>query len=234
MLERIIKDLKKAVKPGKAQVLARFFKTGKGEYGEGDVFLGIMVPEQRKIVKKYYKELLLAEVQPLLNSQIHEYRLTALLILVAKYEKADGKSKTKIYKFYLKNLKRGKINNWDLVDLSAPKILGTYLLDRPKDVLYNLAASKNLWARRVAILSTLAFIRQGKFFDTLKISQSLISDQEDLLYKATGWMLREVGKKEEKVLLKFLNQFASEMPRTMLRYSLERLKPNDRIKYLTK
>lgn len=243
MLQALIKDLKKAARPDKVRVLAGFFKTGKGEYGEGDVFWGVTVPEQRKIAKKYSAKFTMVNLEKLLASQVHECRLTALLILVEWYEQAgenpltrlrSGETRTKIVNFYLKKVKQGRVNNWDLVDLSAPKILGDYLLDKEKGILYNLAVDKNLWVRRVAILSTLTFIKQKRFSETLKISKILISDKEDLIHKAVGWMLREVGKKEEEVLKIFLEQFAGQMPRTMLRYAIEKFRPEVRKKYLLK
>jgi 3-methyladenine DNA glycosylase AlkD len=226
LLNNLLKDLNKASNKPKAQILARFFKTGPGEYGEGDVFLGITVPKQRAIAKRY-GGLPLLDVQKLLQSKIHEHRLVALMILVDKYEnpllgQGEGGVLTpgEVVSFYLKNLKH--INNWDLVDLSAPNIVGDYLLDRPKTKLYNLVKSKNIWERRVSVLATYPSIRQNNFTDILKLSRILLSDQEDLIHKACGWMLREAGKRDEKVLRKFLDQFVKKMPRTMLRYAIER------------
>ena len=237
MLKDLLTDLNKSANPKKAKILASFFKTGKGEYGEGDIFLGITVPKQREIAKKYL-DLDLKNIQTLLDSKYHEFRLTALIVLVYQYEAAkknrDEKLKKVIVDFYLKNIKRSRVNNWDLVDLSAPKLLGEYLLDKKKDVLYNLAKSENLWARRVAILSTLTFIKKNNFIDTLKISKIFIFDKEDLIHKAVGWMLREVGKKNVETEIKFLNKFYKKMPRVMLRYSLEKFTAEDRRKYLLK
>jgi len=233
MFKNLISDLNKLSNPAKAKVLTRFFKTGKGEYGEGDIFLGIMVPDQRKIAQKY-SMLATAALKRLLTSRIHEYRLVALLILVDKYEKSSKRNKKDICGFYLRQAKEGNINNWDLVDLSAPKILGDYLFASDKNTLYNLARSTNLWARRIAIVSTFNFIKRGRFTETIEISKILISDKEDLIHKAVGWMLREVGKKNLDQEIKFLNKYASKMPRTMLRYAIERFKNKDRQNYLKK
>jgi len=222
-------DLNKLADPKQAKILSSFFKTGKGEYGEGDVFLGIKVPEQRKIVKKY-SNLSLKDTQALLNSKIHEHRLVALLILVDKYNKSDKKQE--IVDIYLKNTK--KVNNWDLVDLSAHKILGEYLLDKNRKILYKLAKSKDLWEKRIAIISTAAFINNNQFDDTLKISEILLNDNHDLIHKAVGWMLREVGKKNQAVEEKFLKKYHKTMPRTMLRYSIERFDEKKRKFYMKK
>jgi 3-methyladenine DNA glycosylase AlkD len=234
MYLKLVKDLQKLANSSKASLLSRYFKTGKGEYGEGDRFLGIMVPEQRKLAKEYFQVLKLTDVQKLLNSKIHEFRLTALLILVEKYKKADQESKEKIVDLYLVSVKKGRVNNWDLVDLSAPRILGDYLLDKEKDVLYNLVEAKSLWERRVAVISTFAFIRENKFYDTLSLSKLLLSDREDLIHKAVGWALREVGKKDLRVEIKFLKKFNSVMPRVMLRYAIEKFPLEERKKYLKK
>lgn len=218
---RIQKELRLLADPKKARILAGFFKTGKGEYGEGDQFLGIAVPLQRKIAKQF-SDLELFEIEKLLSSDIHEERLTSLLILVSKFEKGNEKTKDKIYQFYLKNTK--KINNWDLVDLSAPKISGAYLLKNKEQrkILYKLARSKNLWERRIAIISTFAFLREDQFEDTFKISEILLEDRHDLIHKAVGWMLREVGNRNRKAEEKFLQKYYRQMPRTMLRYAIEK------------
>jgi 3-methyladenine DNA glycosylase AlkD len=231
MLNQLKKDLKKLANPEKAGILQRFFKTGKGEYGEGDLFLGITVPEQRKIAKKY-SELPLKETQKLLSGKIHEHRLTALLILVIKYKKADDTDKKRISHFYIKNFKH--INNWDLVDLSSEKILGEYLLEKDKSLLYRLAKSKNLWERRIAVITTFAFIRNNRFDDTLKISGLLLNDRHDLIHKAVGWMLREIGKRDQEVEEKFLKKHYRKMPRTMLRYAIEKFDEKKRQFYLKK
>ena len=227
-----MKDLNKLKNKEKEKIFLNFFKTGKGEYGEGDKFLGISVPEQRKVAKKYYKDISLVEIQKLLNSKIHEHRFTALEILVMQYEIADSKNKEKIVKFYLKNTKN--VNNWDLVDTSAPYILGNYLLDKGRSVLYKLAKSKDLWQKRISIISTYSFIKENDFKDTLKISEILLFDKHDLIQKAVGWMLREAGKKEEKVLISFLDKYYKKMPRTMLRYSIERLDLKQKKFYMAK
>ncbi|MEI6241904.1 MAG: DNA alkylation repair protein [Chlamydiota bacterium] len=216
--------------PTKAKKLQCFFKTGKGEYAEGDVFLGIIVPQQRKLSKEFV-DLSYVDLQSLLDSKIHEERLIALLILVRKYELYQ-ESQDGVFQFYLANTKR--INNWDLVDLSAPKIPGPYLLEKNKDILYSLARSSNIWERRIAIVSTWWFIKKGLLIDTLKISEILLRDTHDLIHKAVGWMLREVGKKDEKLLDAFLNKHYQAMPRTMLRYAIERMEEMKRKEYLSR
>ena len=221
-------ELKKLENKQQAKVLQGFFKTGKGQYGEGDIFLGIKVPDSRKIAKKF-KDLPFNEIDILLHSKIHEGRMVAILLLVHNFE--NGK-KEEIYKYYLKNTT--KINNWDLVDLSAPKIVGNYLLNKDKDILYKLAKSQNLWEKRIAIVSTWTFIRERQFKDTLKISEILLNDKHDLIHKSIGWMLREVGKKDQKVLEEFLNKHIKQMPRTTLRYAIERFEENKRKSYLKK
>ena len=226
MLNLITKDLEKAGDKERAKNLSRFFKTGKGEYGEGDIFIGIIVPKQREIAKKY-STLSLKDIQQLLSSKIHEYRLTALLILVLQFQKSNDKS---IINFYLKNTKY--INNWDLVDLSAHRLLGIYLINKDKSILYKLARSKNIWERRIAVISTFAFINKDKFEDSLKISEILLNDKQDLIQKAVGWMLREIGKRDQKIEEKFLKKYYKQMPRTMLRYSIERFSQEKRNLYL--
>jgi len=233
MFKELIKELNKEARPQKAKDLAWYFKTGPGEYGEGDAFLGITVPIQRKIAKKY-TNLSLSDIQRLLDSKYHEHRLTALLILVDKYENAREDIKKKIVDFYLLAAKRGRINNWDLVDLSAPKIVGNYLLDREVKILYNLAKSENLWERRITVLSTFSFIKEKKYNESLKLARVLISDKEDLIHKAVGWMLREIGKRNKKEEINFLNKYYKKMPRVMLRYAIEKLNKKERLKYLEK
>ena len=213
----------------KARILQKFFKTGKGEYGEGDIFLGITVPEQRKTVKEFYS-MDLKEIKKLLESDIHEERFSALIILREKYCKNDNKKE--IFNFYLKNLKR--INNWDLVDVSASYIMGNYLLNRDKDILFRLARSKNLWMRRAAIVATFWFIRNNRLEETLAITEILLKDKEDLIHKATGWMLRETGKKSPRKLKIFLKKHKDKMPRTMIRYAIEKFPEKERKKYLNK
>ena len=219
MLKEIKRDFKRLANKEKARLLSRFFKTGKGEYGEGDIFLGIMVPKQRELAKKYFN-LSLDNIQILLSSKIHEYRLTSLFILIDKYKKADEKEKKKIFDLYLKNTKN--INNWDLIDLSAPKIIGNYLFDKNRTILYKLAKSESLWEKRISILSTSYFIGQRQFEDTLKISEILLKDKHDLIHKAVGWMLREVGKRDQQLEEDFLLKHYRDMPRTMLRYAIEK------------
>ncbi|MFA5318093.1 MAG: DNA alkylation repair protein [Patescibacteria group bacterium] len=228
-MNKVKKELKKYVDLEKAKILQRFFKTGKGEYGAGDVFIGVTVPNIRKVAKKF-QTMQLKEVELLLHSKIHEERLCAALILVEKFEQGSEAEKQKIYKLYLKNAKH--INNWDLVDLSAPKITGAYLLEKNRDVLYKLAHSKNLWKKRIAILSTYAFIRENQFKDTLEISKILLNDKHDLMHKAVGWMLREVGNRDREVEEKFLKKYYKKMPRTMLRYTIEKFPEELRQEYL--
>lgn len=213
----------------KADFLKKYFKTGKGEYGFGDIFLGITVPEQRTIAKKY-RGIALDEVKKLLSSKIHEFRFTALEILVLKYEKAKETEKKKIVSFYLRV--RKYINNWDLVDTSARYILGEYYFDKSKDILMRLALSKSVWDRRIAIVSTHAFIARDYFEVTFKIAELLLKDSHDLIHKATGWMLREVGNKDKQALVGFLKAHHRDMPRTMLRYAIEKFPQKERKAFL--
>jgi len=226
MRKDIVKDLQSYSSKEKAKVLQRFFKTGKGEYGEGDVFVGITVPSIRSVAKKYYKDISFEELNPFLTDEIHEYRLFALLTLVYKFEKADEKVRKEIYEYYLKNTKY--INNWDLVDLTAPKIM----VNAEEARLDRLIASENIWKQRIAILSTLPDIKKGQFNNILAFSQKLINHERDLIHKALGWMLREVGKKDIEVLRKFLNKYHDKMPRTMLRYSIEKMEKGERDRYM--
>ncbi len=227
----IVRELKKAANPKKAVLLQGYFKTGKGQYGEGDRFLGITVPPQRQIARQF-RDLPLTDLAKLLASNIHEHRFTALEILVMQYEQGSPKEQEQIVKFYLRQTKW--INNWDLVDTSAPYILGHFLFKRDRGVLYKLVRSKNLWERRIAIVATYYFIDQDDFADTLKLSKLLLIDKHDLIHKATGWMLREMGKRSESTLIGFLDEYAHLMPRTMLRYAIERLAPAFRAQYLAK
>lgn len=215
--------------PAKARVLQRFFKTGQGEYGEGDVFIGVVVPVLRKLAGQF-REMALREIQRLLRSDIHEERLLALLILVLKFQKGGATEQRRIFAFYRRNLRF--INNWDLVDLSAPNIVGVYLLGRDQSFLRRLASSRRLWDRRIAVLSTLAFIRQGRYRETLVLARKLLQDEEDLMHKAIGWMLREIGKRDLAAEENFLKAHCREMPRTMLRYAIERFPPAKRAAYL--
>lgn len=215
-----------------ATFLQGFFKTGKGQYGEGDVFIGVRVPQTRQVCKEFQR-LPLSEVQKLLNSEIHEYRLAALVILTLQFPKADEVQQKAIYELYLLNVANGRVNNWDLVDTSADKIVGSYLLDKPRDILYKLARSTNLWERRVAMLSTFWFIKKGEPATALEIAEILLHDTHDLIQKAVGWMLREIGKRcDEALLTDFLDRHAHDMPRTALRYSLERLRPELKKHYM--
>jgi 3-methyladenine DNA glycosylase AlkD len=231
-LKNLQKELRGLSNSPKAKILQRFFKTAPGEYGYGDKFLGVIVPEQRKIAKKYYSITSLKEIEQLLHSPFHEERLTALLILVLKYEQSKSAEKKKIFRIYLKNLRH--INNWDLVDLSAPNIVGDYLFDKDKKILIKLVKSNHLWSKRVAILATYYFIKQGDCAWTLKISKILLDDKHDLIHKAVGWMLREVGKNcGQQIEKEFLDQYGAQMPRTMLRYAIEKFSPSERKKYLS-
>lgn len=231
MYKQIQSDLQKFASKERAKVSQSFFKTGRGQYAEGDIFIGITVPEQRMVAKKYALASL-TDMQELLLSKIHEYRLTALLILVHQFKQANEKERKSLFDFYVKNTKR--INNWDLVDSSAPNIVGMYLLEKDKTILYKLAQSKDLWEKRISIVATLAFIKQNQFEDTLRLSQLFLTEEHDLMHKATGWMLREVGKKDPATLEIFLKKYAPAMPRTMLRYAIEKFPQEKRRLYLQK
>jgi 3-methyladenine DNA glycosylase AlkD len=231
MLEQIKKDLAQLGDPERAKNSRWFFKTGKGQYGEGDIFLGITVPEQRKIAKKY-ADLSFDDLQELLKSKIHEHRFTALVLLISKYQKAEESIKKEIFDFYLENSEN--INNWDLVDLSAPKIVGNYLLDKERSILYKLAKSDSLWERRISILSTFTFIYNNGFEDALNISEILLNDEHDLIHKAVGWALREIGKRDQNVEEQFLSKHYLHMPRTMVRYAIEKFDEKKRKKYLNR
>lgn len=213
----------------KAHFLKGFFKTGPGEYAEGDIFLGIRVPEVRKLAREY-RTLAAGGVVPLLRSPFHEERLFALIVFVREFARGDERVREEIYDLYRENLEF--VNNWDLVDLSAPPIVGGFLEDRSRDFLYRLAESPVLWERRIAIMATFHFIRLRWFADTLKIAKILLSDREDLIHKATGWMLREVGKRDAACEESFLKEHYREMPRTMLRYAIEKFPPSRRRMYL--
>jgi len=229
ILENITKKLKEIGNKEKAKKHQRFFKTGPGEYGEGDIFVGVTVPELRKLAKEY-KTIPLREVKQLLHSSIHEERLLSLFMLIHRYSKGDESEKKRIYELYLKNTKF--VNNWDLVDCSAGYIVGAFLFNKSKKPLYDLVKSDNLWERRISILSTFYFIKHNQFSDTLKISTILLSDKEDLIHKAVGWMLREVGKRDISVEEKFLKTHYKNMPRTMLRYTIEKFPESKRQRYL--
>jgi 3-methyladenine DNA glycosylase AlkD len=221
--------LRALANPKDAAFLAGFFKTGPGEYGEGDVFLGVRVPAIRKVATEF-KGMALSEVERLLHSPIHEERLAALVILVVQAAKGDAATRKAIYDLYLANTRH--VNNWDLVDLTAPQIVGAYLEDKCRKPLYRLAKSDWLWDRRISILATFHFIRLGDFSDTLRIAEILLADREDLMHKAAGWMLREVGKRDAAMLEHFLDNHCRAMPRTMLRYAIERLPEKKRRAYM--
>lgn len=218
--------------PARAQTSLRFFKTDKGEYGEGDKFIGVTVPDQRKVAKQYYPTISIEEALELLQSDIHEHRLTALFILVYKFNKASVADKKKIAKLYLKNAKQ--VNNWDLVDSSAPYILGPYLFEHPAErkILYKLSKSKNIWERRISVLATFYFFKQDDFEDFLRLTEILLTDDHDLIHKAVGWGLREVGKRNLKAEQNFLDKHYAQMPRTMLRYAIEKFEEKTRNEYL--
>ncbi|MBK7631422.1 MAG: DNA alkylation repair protein [Ignavibacteriales bacterium] len=228
-LSEIRKEILKQKNLTQSIILQRFFKTDKGEYGEGDVFYGIKVPVQR-IIAKRFNDLSLDDLGVLINSKVHEERLIAAFILVEKFQKTDEKKQKTIYNFYIKN--RKGINNWDLVDLSAPKIVGQYLIDKDKSLLYKFAHSKDLWEKRIAILSTFTFLRQHWFEDTFNISEILLNDKNDLIHKAVGWMLREVGNRDMELEEEFLKKHYKTMPRTMLRYAIEKFPEKKRKSYL--
>jgi len=228
-VQNIQQRLRRFASAEKAALLQRFFKTGPGQYGEGDKFLGVMVPNIRLMVKEF-RDAPLPEVKRLMRSAWHEERVLALLILVDQFERGDGALRKKIYQLYVKNTR--SINNWDLVDLSAPKIVGPYLGGGSRALLYRFVRSKNLWERRISILATFPYIRKADFVDALSIAEKLLADDEDLMHKAVGWMLREVGKKDVAVLESFLKKHHRKMPRTALRYAIERFPEAKRKKYL--
>ncbi len=228
-VKKVKLEIKKQSNKELAKLLQRFFKTGPGEYGEGDKFAGIKVPVSRKIAINN-SDLTLEEVKQLLVSEIHEERLIALLILVHQFKKGDEAQKKKIFKFYVRNTKH--INNWDLVDLSAPQIVGAFIVDKEKDILFKFANSKNLWQKRIAVLSTFSFIKINRFNEALNISEILLNDNHDLIHKAVGWMLREIGKRNLKVEEDFLKKYYKQMPRTMLRYAIEKFPEKKRQQYL--
>jgi 3-methyladenine DNA glycosylase AlkD len=222
--------IRELANPDDALFLQRYFKTGPGDYGEGDRFLGIRVPAIRRLARDF-RGMPLDQIEPLLKDQWHEARLLALVILVDKYTQASPDDQESIADFYLKNSRW--VNNWDLVDASAPDILGAHLLTRPRRMLDRLTRSSNLWERRIAIIATLHLIRAGQFDDTLRIAERLIGDPHDLIHKAVGWMLREVGERDRTRLAGFLGEHAHEMPRTMLRYAIEKLPADDRRRYMS-
>ena len=227
LLTNLKSDLRRIADPKKKQVLQRFFKTGVGQYGEGDEFLGVTVPQSRSVAIAY-KNLPFTEIKKLLTSKVHEERLIGLLILVHNFQKGDSKVKQKIYEFYKTHMKH--INNWDLVDLTADKIVGQYLLDNPKEmtILQKLARSDYLWERRIAMIATFQFIKNNQYQPTLRIARILVNDKHDLIQKAVGWMLREIGKRDKKELIKFLEKYKQSMPRVMYRYAIEHFSPEEK------
>lgn len=224
-LKELKKDLRDLADTKRVADYQRFFKTGKGDYGEGDIFMGVKVPNLRKVTKKY-KDLSIPEISELVSSPIHEERMCALIIMTLRYPE----DKDTFYKLYLKNTQF--INNWDLVDVTCPRIVGDYLLDKPRDILYKMAKSKNLWEKRIAIISTFMFIKNDDFDDTLELSEILLTDSHDLIHKAVGWTLREVGNRAKVVETEFLKVHYKTMPRTMLRYAIEKFPEPERKKYL--
>jgi 3-methyladenine DNA glycosylase AlkD len=229
MIKNIQKELKRLGNKEYATRLQKYFKTGKGEYGEGDRFLGIQVPVLRKIVKKY-RNISIDEASELIKSPFHEERLLSIFLMVELFKSASDKEKEKIFTIYLSNTKF--INNWDLVDASAGHIVGNYLFTRDKKPIYLLAGSKNVWERRISIMSTSYFIGYNKFVDALKIAEMLLGDEDDLIHKAVGWMLREIGKRDFELEERFLEKYYKIMPRTMLRYAIEKFPEEIRKSYL--
>jgi 3-methyladenine DNA glycosylase AlkD len=232
--EFILQELLSVANPEKAQFLSRFFKTGKGQYAEGDVMLGIIVPLTRDIVKRCPK-LPFSEIQILLDSEYHEAKLAGLLLLMKQYKKAKEETERKdIFDFYLKNAH--KANNWDLVDVTCRDVIGAYLLDHldDREILYRLAESDNLWEQRISIVATWTFIKHRQFDDTFALAEKLLTHPHDLMHKAVGWMLREVGKKDRDALVEFLEKHHKKMPRTALRYSIEHFSPEERAEFMKK
>jgi 3-methyladenine DNA glycosylase AlkD len=230
-LDNLRKDLRKFERPEKAKFLKRFFKTGKGEYAEGDLFLGLMTNETRGVANKY-SNLGFPDLAKLLSSRIHEERVVALMILSRRFDKAGSLERKEIYDFYLENL--DGVNNWDLVDGSAANIIGKYLFEskESRDFLFDYAKSGNLWKRRIAMMSTFFYIKQNDFKDALKIAEILLNDKHDLIHKAVGWMLREIGNRDLNVEEEFLKKYYKKMPRTMLRYAIEKFPESLRKEYL--
>lgn len=231
MLKALKADLRQMADQKKARILQRFFKTGQGQYGAGDLFLGIVVPNIRQVVKKYWRNISIIDAKKLLSSRYHEERMCAIFILIEKFQCGGAKIKKEIFDIYCQNTKY--INNWDLIDLSAPKIVGQYLCYKKKDLLYKFANSGNLWKKRIAIMSTYYFIGQRAFADTLKIAKILLNDEHDLIHKAVGWMLREVGNRSRATEENFLENHYQKMPRTMLRYAIEKFPKSRRQAYLS-
>tara|TARA_R110002049_G_scaffold4601_1_gene31669 strand:+ start:57466 stop:58179 length:714 start_codon:yes stop_codon:yes gene_type:complete len=223
------RDLRLHCNEEKAAFFPRFFKSGKGEYAEGDKFLGVVVPDQRRVAKKY-RELPLDQINKLLTDPYHECRLTGLFVLVARYERAEDRCRQVLVDFYLANLDH--VNNWDLVDSSAHKILGDWLLDKPRTILFTLADSGHLWRQRVSVIACLTLIKQGEYKEIKRLAKQFLTHEHDLIHKAVGWMLREMGKMDEGELIRFLDRHTAKMPRTMLRYAIEKLPADVRRDYL--
>jgi len=221
--------LQKFASPSDAKFLQRFFKTGPGEYGEGDQFIGVRVPAVRRLVREF-RGLAMADTCELLHSPIHEERLLALLMLVDAYDRGTESERAAIFRLYLDNT--AHINNWDLLDGSAPGIVGRHLESRPRKLLFELARSPDVWKRRIAVLAAFRFIRRNEFAEILRLAEMLLQDRHDLIHKATGWMLREAGKRDVTILRGFLEQHAARMPRTMLRYAIEKLPVMERRRWL--
>ena len=232
LAERIEEELAQAASGEKREVLSRFFKTGPGEYGAGDRFLGVMVPTIREIAAAHAGKSDAATERALLASPWHEVRECGLFLMVGRFRRADGNGRAALHRAYLAAVRRGRVNNWDLVDASAPTLAGEWLLGRDRGVLYELARGASLWENRVSIVATLAFIRRGEFEDTFRLAESLLGHPHDLMHKAVGWMLRECGKRDAGQLRGFLARHRDEMPRTALRYAIERFGPEERRRWL--
>lgn len=231
MYKKIVDEIKSFSTPEGAKRRASFFKTGRGEYAEGDLFLGVDSPSLRKIAKKYFKVVSYADLQKMLESPYHEIRVGAVFILVLMFQHGSEEERKKIFDFYMENIRY--INNWDLVDVSAPYIVGPVAFEN-ESVLFSLAKSCRLWEERVSVVATLYFIKQNRFDVTLSLGEYFLTHRHDLMHKAVGWMLREVGKRDEKVLCDFLDKHINQMPRTMLRYAIERFPEDKRRRYLLK
>ena len=228
-IKQIRERLNQLASEQRATISQKFFKTGPGQYGEGDIFIGVRVPDLRKLARQY-RNITIEETIELLTSSIHEERLLALLLLILNFAKVEQEQQKRIYNLYL--VHTGYINNWDLVDISAEHIIGAFLFDKDKNPLYRLARSESLWSRRISIMSTFYFIKQNSFSETLKIAALLLHDKEDLIHKAVGWMLREIGKRDRVVEEQFLKSHYQDMPRTMLRYAIEKFPEARRQLYL--
>lgn len=228
-VQKIRAQLRKLADPQQAANLQRYFKTGPGDYGEGDRFLGLRVPQVRKLAKEF-AAISLKDIQQLLRSEIHEERMLALLLMVRRFQCSKDDEREKLYRLYLASTRY--INNWDLVDVSAEHIVGGWLFDKSREPLYQLAQSASLWERRIAIISTFHFIKQGELAESLRLAEHLLYDSHDLIHKAVGWVLREVGKRDRDAEVAFLRKHYRQMPRTMLRYAIERFPEKIRQDYL--